>query len=554
MPVDAAFVALRIGIDFDNTIAGYDEVFYRVATSLQLIPHEVAPTKSAIKTHLLTRPNGDLDWQRLQGQVYGKHMLEATVFPGVFEFLHLSKLRGARVFVVSHKSEFGHFDEDRVPLRDRARQWLHAKHFFDPNGGGLNPDDVYFESTRERKIQRIRDLGCTHFIDDLAEVFDEATFPATTRKFLFAPTRASATPALEAQSWRQIAAAIHSPWTEVEICRTLQARHPALAVRRASLVKGRGNSRIYALSTDDGDIAYALKIYPDRQYDARPRLETEFAACRTLAENAYPVAEAVVCDPPLGWGVYRWIAGQAIEPPDADFISHAIDFVARIHRDSRAENFAAFPLASEACLSGGEIVRQIRRRLTRLVAVDAEDLAQFIDLEFTPHLHATMRRAEETCGATFERELPREWRILSPSDFGSHNALRVADGRDLFFDFEYFGWDDPVKLVADFYWHPAMSLDAPQKSTWLARCTDLFQADPTFALRLRSFLPLYGLRWCLIVLNESLPQGAAQRLHAAGHATDDLTRMRAAQLDKAKTLLQHTKEILRDNGSTLQRP
>ena len=40
-------------------------------------------------------------------------------------------------------------------------------------------------------------------------------------------------------------------------------------------------------------------------------------------------------------------------------------------------------------------------------------------------------------------------RALSPSDFGLHNALRGQDGQLRFVDFEYFGWDDPVKLVSD---------------------------------------------------------------------------------------------------------
>ena len=51
-------------------------------------------------------------------------------------------------------------------------------------------------------------------------------------------------------------------------------------------------------------------------------------------------------------------------------------------------------------------------------------------------------------------------RSLSPSDFGFHNALLEADGRLTFVDFEYFGWDDPVKIVADVMLHPGMGLSA----------------------------------------------------------------------------------------------
>ena len=49
-------------------------------------------------------------------------------------------------------------------------------------------------------------------------------------------------------------------------------------------------------------------------------------------------------------------------------------------------------------------------------------------------------------------------RALSPSDFGLHNAMRDEDGRLRFIDFEYFGWDDPVKLVSDTALHPGSEL------------------------------------------------------------------------------------------------
>ena len=47
-------------------------------------------------------------------------------------------------------------------------------------------------------------------------------------------------------------------------------------------------------------------------------------------------------------------------------------------------------------------------------------------------------------------------RVVSPSDFGFHNALRTEDGRLAFLDFEYAGWDDPAKLVCDFELQPAV--------------------------------------------------------------------------------------------------
>jgi hypothetical protein len=114
-----------------------------------------------------------------------------------------------------------------------------------------------------------------------------------------------------------------------------------------------------------------------------------------------------------------------------------------------------------------------------------------------------------------------EHRTLSPSDFGFHNALRRPDGRLVFVDFEYFGWDDPVKLVCDFLWHPGMTLDETIGRRFADGARRIFAADPDFEPRLARNFALYGLRWSLIVLNDYLREAPP----------------RPPQLDKARRLL-----------------
>ena len=58
-----------------------------------------------------------------------------------------------------------------------------AQGFF--NRLGLAEDRVFFEDTREAKVGRIGDARCTHFIDDLEEVFLTPGFPDDVRRILF---------------------------------------------------------------------------------------------------------------------------------------------------------------------------------------------------------------------------------------------------------------------------------------------------------------------------------------------------------------------------------
>lgn len=61
--------------------------------------------------------------------------------------------------------------------------------FFKKGGLSLSKNDIFFESTRKEKIFRIRQLLCTHFIDDLEETFSDDSFPKNVKKILYDPHR-----------------------------------------------------------------------------------------------------------------------------------------------------------------------------------------------------------------------------------------------------------------------------------------------------------------------------------------------------------------------------
>jgi hypothetical protein len=180
---------LLIGIDFDNTIAGYDHVFPVVAESEGLLARGAATSKAEVRSLLRAEADGETKWMALQGRVYGAHMHHARMIEGVGEFLTRCRIASIAIRIVSHKTETGHFDPDRVNLREAAMAWMAGKGFFAADGFGLVRGDVHFEATREDKVARIAALGCTHFIDDLEEVFLEPGFPAGVEGFLLAANR-----------------------------------------------------------------------------------------------------------------------------------------------------------------------------------------------------------------------------------------------------------------------------------------------------------------------------------------------------------------------------
>ena len=100
---------MRIGLDFDNTLARYDHVFAAEARYENLVPAKWHGNKKQLRDTLRSAQDGELLWQKLQGRVYGPNMLQAKLFPGVAQFLVRCKYRGDEVFIVSHKTEYGHY-------------------------------------------------------------------------------------------------------------------------------------------------------------------------------------------------------------------------------------------------------------------------------------------------------------------------------------------------------------------------------------------------------------------------------------------------------------
>ncbi len=198
-----------IGIDFDNTLVNYDAVLRRVAAERGFALPGAAASKRVIRDLIRQQPDGEREWQRVQAVVYGSRMDEAVLSDGVPAFLRDCRERGIRVVVVSHKTEFAPLDPGRTNLREAALAWMTRQGFFEPGDLGFSRTDVFFEPTRAEKISRIRQAGCTHFIDDLEETFLEPSFPAEVEKLLYAAHgREPFAGATVVRTWQEIAEAL----------------------------------------------------------------------------------------------------------------------------------------------------------------------------------------------------------------------------------------------------------------------------------------------------------------------------------------------------------
>jgi hypothetical protein len=315
------------------------------------------------------------------------------------------------------------------------------------------------------------------------------------------------------------------------------------AVSRWYPVRGGANNRVYGAAA--GQRKVLLKVYFRSEGDARDRLRGEKAF--------YDLAESVrttLVPPALGWdiehrlGLFSFIDGRKPQAGDvsADRVRTAGRLVACVNSvPLEVHQAKELPTASEACFSIAEHFALVQQRVDCLHALpvrDAvdEDARTWIRDELAPCWRRLQDEAAQRVGQEKLDEgelLPLEQRWISPSDFGFHNALLDPENSVKFFDFEYAGWDDPAKLVADFFCQLAVPVPLLFWKDFVEALQEARGWSPAAERRAKILLPLYRIKWCCIALNEFLVTHAARRFFSDGEADE----RRAAQLTKAQKCL-----------------
>ena len=310
-------------------------------------------------------------------------------------------------------------------------------------------------------------------------------------------------------------------------------------VERCQRLGGGRNARVFRIDSSAG--TYALKQYPSLADDARDRLSAERKALLWMeAVGIATVPRFLGADEALNVSLLSWKDGALVNEVGVSDIDQATDFIGQLQVANAKKPFPFMQPASEACMSGSEIERQLLARLARLKTLDGEsELKAFLDGPFTQAFEYAIDAARHH--PFFVAELAQDRRCPVAADFGFHNALRDARGKLSFLDFEYFGWDDPVKLSCDFLLHPGTAIADGLRARLHARLVAVYADDVDFPTRLAVYLPLFALRWALILLNEFHPERWRQRVLAGtgGDWEDAKTR----QLEQARMMLKSAPEL-----------
>jgi hypothetical protein len=313
-------------------------------------------------------------------------------------------------------------------------------------------------------------------------------------------------------------------------------------------IPGGRNNRVFRLCTKGEPLL--LKQYFSGGREDRDRLAAEFSFARFAWDHGVrALPEPIVADADLQVALFAYVEGRLLQTAEVDArrVDEAINFFVEVNRHRQSAQAANLPVAAEACFSVREhldtVDRRVKRLLDRAVGEGARDesdeaFREFIVSGLRPAWEVVQARTvAERGGADASLDLPliAEERCLSPSDFGFHNALLTAEDRLVFHDFEYAGWDDPAKMVCDFFCQ--VQLPAPREcfAGVVDRVVKSLRLSASHGRRIELLLPVYRIKWCCILLNEFLEEGARRRRFAG----DDRAAwsLRQEQLQKARAYL-----------------
>jgi hypothetical protein len=316
----------------------------------------------------------------------------------------------------------------------------------------------------------------------------------------------------------------------------------------AELLRGGANNRVYRVPAAGRLISGAgdgvLKIYFRRENDAWDR----FAAETSFYHHAASRAAEFLCAPrawsaELRAGCFEWVDGDSFASGgimEAE-VARAAEFVRQLQQGREG---AVLGAGAESVFSGPEHATLMAGRLQRLRDLEVtDDLSAEAKRFVLEQLDPRWRGMEERVRSL--GRLAPDQRCVSPSDFGFHNALRRASGQICFFDFEYAGMDDPAKLVADFFWQPAVPVPWDLGAGFLEAVGDSLGPSDLLRARVRTLFPLFGLKWCCIVLNEFVREERARRSFSLGAEQTEARRL--GQLAKAQRMLRRVDEALTAN-------
>ena len=328
------------------------------------------------------------------------------------------------------------------------------------------------------------------------------------------------------------------------IIKLLQSKGREINSISINSLKRTGNNRTFYLEVDK-EFFFAKCFFQDKN-DLRDRFSSELAFIK-YAQNAAPnfTPKIIYTDSANRVAIYEYIDGKSLISNQIfeNDLKNAADFINQLNNKLSLSKAISLPLASEACFSINEHLSLIQGRIEALTNINQDDDEDVLAMNLVNQINEIwineINKIHSICrleNINMHEQLILTNRIVSPSDFGFHNCLKTEQGNLVFIDFEYAGWDDPAKMIGDFFGQ--IQVPVPQKYLHFFMnliFNDFFDSTQLMK-RSELLLNAYRIKWACIALNIFLPVNLNRRKFSNPEL--NIVQLKKEQLQKAFNILQ----------------
>jgi thiamine kinase-like enzyme len=269
------------------------------------------------------------------------------------------------------------------------------------------------------------------------------------------------------------------------------------------------NSQIYKIW--EGKNKFILKIYPKNDFLERDRIKSEYNFLTLLNKSGYSnVPKPVNWNFDNKWMLMSFLNGKHIRNIEDIHYKKLFKFIIELQKLKENKLARIIKDASEAYFKIIDHYVGIKKRLKlfsdkldSLTYLSNENKQQLDSLLEKLNLETVLIYKNEISNLS-ERKLTEELnynqKVLSQSDIGFHNIFQDKKNNLLFFDFEYAGWDDCFKMIADLVLQPDYGIET-KNFNLLDEILKKYICTESDHKRLLITILIYRIKWTCIILN-----------------------------------------------------
>ncbi len=276
-----------------------------------------------------------------------------------------------------------------------------------------------------------------------------------------------------------------------------------LADKPLQTLRGGINNHVY--SVDGNTNKLIVKHYPKNRRTSINKMKAEvqlLALAGELCPNFVPLV--ISLDFGLQCVLMEFVSGSTFTSEsflDEEDIHHAFEFFASLNHNKLVARKYVSVAAAEGFLCISEHIGALEARLDKLSVGHLPNRLRSIassTLNDLTSSYCLLAKKYRDISGSEENKIEKSHLIVSPSDFGFHNAIKTSSGCK-FIDFEFAGWDDPAKASCDFVLQPKCTPKCDEYA--LLKTLKLGRKYPEFKRRVDLLFPVLRLKWAFLILS-----------------------------------------------------